>query len=140
MQLPPDTSSTHAAPHKDTATTMFHCRHHAFLFVFLTFATPYSFEAISSKNIYLGLITPEYRVPVVFIFVSMGLANSRRAFCAWALGEASFVDGTHACHSSAVYPYCVTEIVTPVWLSTSLDNCSELACRFSSTLLIRRRS
>ncbi len=24
------------------------------------------------KNIYLGLITPEYRVPVVFIFVSMG--------------------------------------------------------------------
>ncbi len=24
-------------------------------------------------------------------------------FCAWALGEASFVDGTHACHSSAVY-------------------------------------
>ncbi len=26
--------------------------------------------------------------------------------------------------------YCVTEIVTPVWLSTSLDNCSELACRF----------
>ncbi len=71
MQLP-DTSSTHAAPHKDTATTMFHCRHHAFFFVFLTFATPYSFEAISSKNIYLGLITPEYRVSVVFIFVSMG--------------------------------------------------------------------
>ncbi len=69
---PPDTSSTHAAPHKDTATTMFHCRHHAFFFVFLTFVTPYSFEAISSKNIYLGLITPEYRVPVVFIFVSMG--------------------------------------------------------------------
>ncbi len=30
------------------------------------------FEAFSSKNIYLGLITPEYRVPVVFIFVSMG--------------------------------------------------------------------
>ncbi len=29
-------------------------------FVFLTFATPHSFEAISSKNIYLGLI--EYRV------------------------------------------------------------------------------
>ncbi len=24
-------------------------------------------------------------------------------FCAWALGEPSFVDGTHACHSSAVY-------------------------------------
>ncbi len=71
MQLP-DTSSTHAAPHKDTATTMFHCRQHAFFFVFLTFATPHSFEAISSKNIYLGLITPEYRVPVVFIFVSMG--------------------------------------------------------------------
>ncbi len=44
----------------------------AFFFVFLTFATPYSFEAINSKNIYLGLITPEYRVPVVFIFVSMG--------------------------------------------------------------------
>ncbi len=52
--------------------TMFHCRHHASFFVFLTFATPYSFEAISSKNIYLGHITPEYRVPVVFIFVSMG--------------------------------------------------------------------
>ncbi len=60
-------------PHIRTLpTTMFHCRHHAFFFVFLTFATPYSFEAISSKNIYLGLITPEYRVPVVFIFVSMG--------------------------------------------------------------------
>ncbi len=43
-----------------------------FSLYFLTFATPYSFEAISSKNIYLGLITPEYRVPVVFIFVSMG--------------------------------------------------------------------
>ncbi len=67
-----DTSSTHAAPHKDTVTTMFHCRHHAFFFVFLTFATPYSFEAISSQNIYLCVITPEYRVPVVFIFVSMG--------------------------------------------------------------------
>ncbi len=26
-----------------------------------------------------------------------------RLLCAWALGEASFVDGTHACHSSAVY-------------------------------------
>ncbi|CAI9575105.1 unnamed protein product [Staurois parvus] len=24
-------------------------------------------------------------------------------FCAWALGEASFVDNTHACHSSSVY-------------------------------------
>ncbi len=59
-------------PHIRTPTTMFHCRHHAFFFVFLTFATPYSFEAIGSKNIYLGLITPEYRVPVVFIFVSMG--------------------------------------------------------------------
>ncbi len=108
MQLP-DTSSTHAAPHKDTATTMFHCRHHAFFFVFLTFAMPYStpyiqhFEAISSKNIYLGLITPEYRVPEVFIFVSMGPGTLGRLFCAWALGEASFVDGTHACHSSAVY-------------------------------------
>ncbi len=30
MQLP-DTSSTHAAPHKDTATTMFHCRINYFL-------------------------------------------------------------------------------------------------------------
>ncbi len=71
----PTPASNHAAPHKDTATTMFHCRHHAFFFVFLTFATPYSFEAISSKNIYLGLITSEYRVPVVFIFVSMGLGK-----------------------------------------------------------------
>ncbi len=50
---PPDTSSTHAAPHKDTATTMFHCRHRAFFFVFITFATPYSFEAISSKTFIL---------------------------------------------------------------------------------------
>ncbi len=49
------------------------------------------------------------------------------------------MDGTHACHSSAVYAV-LREMVTPVWLSTSLDNCSELACRFSSTLLIRRRS
>ncbi|XP_067227148.1 serine/threonine-protein kinase Sgk2 isoform X4 [Chanodichthys erythropterus] len=101
MQLP-DTSNTHAAPHKDTATT-FHCRHHTFFFVFLTFPTPYSFEAISSKNFYLGLITPEYRVPIVFIFVSMGPGKLPRLFCAWALGEASFVDSTHACHSSAVY-------------------------------------
>ncbi|CAI9595008.1 unnamed protein product, partial [Staurois parvus] len=66
-----DTSSTHVAPQKDITTTMFHCRHHAFSFVLLTFATPYSFEAIRSKNIYLGLITPEYRVSVVFFF-SMG--------------------------------------------------------------------
>ncbi|CAI9616323.1 unnamed protein product, partial [Staurois parvus] len=51
---------------------MFHCRHHEFFFVLLTFVTPYSFEAISSKNIYLGLITPEYRVPVVVFFFSMG--------------------------------------------------------------------
>ncbi|CAI9617839.1 unnamed protein product [Staurois parvus] len=70
MQLP-NTNSTHAAPQKDTATTMFHCRHHVFLFVLLTIAIPYSFEAISSKNISLGLITPECRVPVVFFF-SMG--------------------------------------------------------------------
>ncbi len=106
----PDTSSTHAAPHKDTATPMFHCRHHAFFFVFLTFATPYSFEAISSKNIYLGLITPEYRVPVVFIFVSMGPWQTLGGlFCAWALGEASFVDGPpmHAIPLQCT-PYCVT--------------------------------
>ncbi|CAI9624764.1 unnamed protein product [Staurois parvus] len=66
------TSSTHAAPQKDTVTTMFHSRHHAFFFVLLTFAMPYSIEAISSKNIYLGLITPEYRVPVVFFFSKTG--------------------------------------------------------------------
>ncbi len=140
MQLP-DTSSTHAAPHKDTSTTMFHCRHHAFFFVFLTFATPYSFEAISSKNIYLGLITPEYRVPVVFIFVSMGLANSRRAFLCLGFRR-GFFRGRHPCMPflCSVRRIVSREIVTPVWLSTSLDNCSELACRFSSSLLIRRRS
>lgn len=71
IQLP-DTSSTHAAPHKDTATTMFYFRHRAFFFVLFTFVTSYSFEAISSKNIYLGLIAPEYRLPVVFIFFRMG--------------------------------------------------------------------
>ncbi|CAI9571503.1 unnamed protein product [Staurois parvus] len=60
--------STHASP-QNTASTMFHCRHHAFFFVLLTFVMPYSFEAISYENIYLGLITPEYnRVPVVFFF------------------------------------------------------------------------
>ncbi|CAI9533571.1 unnamed protein product, partial [Staurois parvus] len=68
----PDTSSTHAAPQKDTATIMCYCRQQAFFFVLLTFATPYSFEAIGSKNIYLGPITPEYRVPVVFFFFCMG--------------------------------------------------------------------
>ncbi|CAI9578982.1 unnamed protein product [Staurois parvus] len=62
----------HAAPQKDAVTIMFHCRHHAFFFVFLTIVMPYTFEAISSKNISLGLITPEYRVPVVFFFFSMG--------------------------------------------------------------------
>ncbi len=65
-------SPTPAALMQPYIRTLFHCRHHAFFFVFLTFATPYSFEAISSKNIYLGLIAPEYRFPVVFIFVSMG--------------------------------------------------------------------
>ena len=49
----PDTSSTHATPIKDTATIIFHCRHHAFFFVFLTVVTPYSFEAISSKTFIL---------------------------------------------------------------------------------------
>ncbi|CAI9596314.1 unnamed protein product [Staurois parvus] len=82
---------------------MFHCRHHAFFFVLLSFATPSSFEAISSRNIYLGLITPEYRVPAVFFFFNMGPDKSRQAFCVWALEEASFMDDTHACHSSAVY-------------------------------------
>ncbi len=39
------------------------------------------------------------------------------------------MDGTHACHSSAVYAV-LREMVTPVWLSISLDNCSELAFYF----------
>ncbi len=140
MQLP-DTSGTHAAPHKDTATTMFHCRHQAFFFVFLTFATPYSFEAISSKNIYLGLITPEDRVPVVFIFVSMGPDNSWWALLCLGFRR-GFFRGRHPCMPFLcnVGRIVSWEIVTPVCLSTSLDNCSELACRFSSTLLIRRRS
>ncbi|CAI9615547.1 unnamed protein product [Staurois parvus] len=68
----PSIYSTHAAPQKDTSTTMFPSKHHVFFFVLLTFVMPYSFEAISSKNIYLGLITPEYRVPAVFFFFSMG--------------------------------------------------------------------
>ncbi len=135
MQLP-DTSSTHAAPHKDTATTMFHCRHHALFFVFLTFVTPYSFEAISSKNIYLGLITPEYRV-----LSAWALANSKRAFLCLGFRR-GFFRGRHPCMPflCSVSRIVSREIVTPVWLSTSLDNCSELACQFSSTLLIRRRS
>ncbi len=112
-----------------------------FFFVFFTFATPYSFEAISSKNIYLGLITPEYRVPVVFIFVTWALANSRQAFLCLGFRR-GFFRGRHPCMPflCSVRRIVSQEIVTPVWLSTSLDNCSELACRFSSTLLIRRRS
>ncbi len=59
-------------PHKDTATTMFHCRLHAFFFVFLTLCDAIQFWSHQFQKHYLGLITPEYRVPVVFIFVSMG--------------------------------------------------------------------
>ncbi len=53
-----------------------------------------------------------------------------------------FFRGRHPCMPflCSVRRIVSWEIVTPVWLSTSLDNCSELACRFSSTLLIRRRS
>ncbi len=51
-----------------------------------------------------------------------------------------FFRGRHPCMLCSVRRILWREIVTPVWLSTSLDNCSELACRFSSTLLIRRRS
>ncbi len=41
------------------------------------------------------------------------------------------MDGTHACHSSAVYAVLLPrEIVTQFGFSTSLDKCSELACRF----------
>ncbi|CAI9544103.1 unnamed protein product [Staurois parvus] len=55
-------------------------------------------------------------VPKTFILVSSLQSTSSRLlfqdgpwqilsglFCAWALGEASFVDDNHACHSSAVY-------------------------------------
>ncbi len=58
-------------PIKDTATTMFHCRHH------------------SCSSLHLCQHGP---------WQTLG-----GLFCAWALGEASFKDGTHACHSSAVY-------------------------------------
>ncbi len=53
-----------------------------------------------------------------------------------------FFRGRHPCMPflCSVRRIVSREIVTPVWLSTSLDNCSKLACRFSSTLLIRRRS
>ncbi|CAI9611535.1 unnamed protein product [Staurois parvus] len=93
-------------PHlKDIATATFNCRDHAFFFVLLTFAMPYSFEAaISSKNIYLGFITSEYRVPVVVFFFQHGPWQILGwLFCAWVLGEVSFLDNTHACHSSAKY-------------------------------------
>ncbi|CAI9565117.1 unnamed protein product [Staurois parvus] len=70
-------------------------------FVLFKFATSYSFEAISS--IYLGLITPEYRVPVVFFFQHGPWKVLGGLFCARALGKVSLVDNTHACHSSAMY-------------------------------------
>lgn len=40
------------------------------------------------------------------------------------------MDGTHACHSSAVCAVLWHGKVTPVWLSISLDNCSELHANF----------
>ncbi|CAI9601210.1 unnamed protein product [Staurois parvus] len=82
---------------------MFHSRHYVFFFVLLSFATPYSFEAISYKNIYLGLITPEYRVPVVFYFSAWALKNSRWAFLCMGFRRGFLQNDTHACHSSAVY-------------------------------------
>ncbi len=105
-----------------------------------TFVRPYSFEANSSKNIYLGLITPEY-TPESLSLSAWALANSRRAFLCLGFRRGFFY-GRHPCMPflCSVRRILSREIVTPVWLYTSLDNCSELACRFSSTLLIRRRS
>ncbi len=121
----PDTSSTHAAPHKDISITMFHCRHHAF---FLCIPSPLRCHTvskpISSKNIYLGLITPEYRVPIVFIFVQHGPWQTLGGlFCAWAFRRGFFC-GRHPCMPflCSVHRIVSREIVTPVWLSTSLDN------------------
>ncbi len=130
-------------PHiRDTATTMFHCRHHAFFFVFLTFATPYSFEAISSKNIYLGLITPEYRVPSSLHLCQHGPWQTLGGLFLCLGFRRGFFRGRNPCMPflCSVRRIVSREIVTPVWLSTSFHNCSELACLFSSTLLIRRRS
>ncbi len=67
--------------------------------------------------------------------------NSRQAFLCLGFRR-GFFRGRHPCMPflCSVRRIVSWEIVTPVWLSTSLDNCRELACRFSSTLLIRRRS
>ncbi len=69
------------------------------------------------------------------------LANSRQAFLCLGFRR-GFFRGRHPCMPflCSVRRIVSREIVTQVWLSTSLDNCSELACRFSSTLLIRRCS
>ena len=69
-----------------------------------------------------------------------------RAIHQWvhdAINETQLPDSssTHGIHAHTHVRRIVSrETVTLVWFSTSLDNCSELACRFSSTLLIRRRS
>jgi len=103
-------SSTHATPHKETTTIMFHYRHHAFFIVFVTFATPCSFEAISSRNIYLGLIIPEYWVLVFSLSLSAwALANSRRAVFVPGLSETcvSWIVPMDAIPQQCA-PYCVT--------------------------------
>ncbi|CAI9558973.1 unnamed protein product, partial [Staurois parvus] len=90
------------------------------------------------KNIYLGLITPKYRVPVVFFFfLAWALANSRQAFLCMGF-RSGFLHGRHPCQPflCSILLFVSREASTPVWLSTSLANCSELAWRFSSTLLI----
>ncbi|CAI9575475.1 unnamed protein product, partial [Staurois parvus] len=95
--------STYAASQKDTATTMFHCRNHAFFLVLLTFSTPYSFEAFSSKNISWSYHSRVKSPSSLVLFQHEPWQILGGLFCALALGEASFMDNIHACHSSPVY-------------------------------------
>ncbi|CAI9566430.1 unnamed protein product [Staurois parvus] len=83
---------------------MFHCRHHASFFVLLTFTMPCSFEAISSKkHLSWSHHSRVQRSSSLLLFQHGSWQILVGLFCAWALGETSFVDDTHACHSSALY-------------------------------------
>ncbi|XP_069598550.1 uncharacterized protein [Ranitomeya imitator] len=111
--------NAHAAPHKDIATTMFHCRHHEFFFVLLTFVTSYTIEAISSKNIYLHLIIPEHRVTVVFLDFSTGPLLQERFPSRTTPFHAIFLQCT---------PYCVMGNTHPLLaFYFFLSNCSDIA-------------
>ncbi len=86
--------------------------------------------------------TKEHIDGIVFFTLGMWMFLTAMERPISACFRRGFFRGWHPCMPflCSVRRIVSREIVTPVWLSTSLDNCSEIACRFSSTLLIRRRS